>query len=166
MEHSRLLDMKTILIGLGNPILGDDGVGWRVIEEFSKNEYGEASSIETDCMAVGGLALMERLQGYDQAILVDAIQTGQHTSGTILIFRLDDFHQQENGHTSSAHDVNLHTALQLGREMSIKLPEQVFIVGIEAQRVYDFSEELSPVMRAAIPQAINRIRDLIHRISE
>ena len=117
-------------------------------------------------MAVGGLALMERLEGYDQAILVDAIQTGQHAPGTIDIVRLEDFPQQKNGHTSSAHDVNLHTALQLGREMSIKLPEQVYIVGIEAQRVYDFSEELSPVMRTAIPQAINRIRDLLHKISK
>jgi hydrogenase maturation protease len=158
--------MKTILIGLGNPILGDDGVGWRVVEEFTKQEYDEANSIEVDCMAVGGLALMERLEGYDQAILVDAIQTGQHAPGTIDIVRLEDFPQQKNGHTSSAHDVNLHTALQLGREMSIKLPEQVYIVGIEAQRVYDFSEELSPVMRTAIPQAINRIRDLLHKISK
>ena len=54
--------MKTLMIGLGNPILGDDGVGWRVAEEVTR-KTNRPADIEVDCVALGGLSLMERLTG-------------------------------------------------------------------------------------------------------
>ncbi|MBI5713137.1 MAG: hydrogenase maturation protease [Chloroflexi bacterium] len=65
--------MKTVVIGLGNPILGDDGVGWRVVEAVQ--EQINDSSVDVDCAAVGGITLMEHLIGYDRAILIDAVIT-------------------------------------------------------------------------------------------
>jgi hydrogenase maturation protease len=59
--------MKTIIIGLGNPILGDDGVGWKVVEELGKLDHSKSKSIEVDCLSVGGLTLMERMVGYHHA---------------------------------------------------------------------------------------------------
>jgi hydrogenase maturation protease len=152
---------KTIIIGLGNPILGDDGVGWKVATELSNLDLGNTKTVEVDCLSIGGLTLMERLVGYHRAILVDALQTGQHAPGTVISLRLEDLPDRKTGHMSSAHDVNLKTALQLGREMGIQLPEQIIIVGIEAQRVYDFSEELSTVVEAAVPQAVQLVCDIL-----
>jgi hydrogenase maturation protease len=65
------------------------------------------------------------------------------------------------GHLVSAHDANLKTALQLGREMGVELPEQITIVGIEAQHVYDFTEVLSPDVMAAVPQAVQLVSDIL-----
>ena len=49
--------MKTLVIGLGNPILGDDGVGWRVVEEIAR-KTADRNDIEVDTVSLGGLSLM------------------------------------------------------------------------------------------------------------
>jgi len=61
----------TLVVGLGNPILGDDGIGWRVADAVRAIK----PDIEVDCLALGGLSLMERLVGYGRVIIIDSIQT-------------------------------------------------------------------------------------------
>jgi len=156
--------MKTIVIGLGNPILGDDGVGWKVAEEISRLVLSKSDSIVVDCLSVGGLSLMEHLVGYNRAILVDTLQTGLHPPGTVIQMQLEDLPDQLAGHLVSAHDANLKTALQLGREMGVELPELITIVGIEAQRVYDFTEVLSPDVMAAVPHAVQLVSDILQLV--
>jgi hydrogenase maturation protease len=157
--------MKIILIGLGNPILGDDGVGWKVAEEISKQDFYK-STVEVDYLAVGGLALMERLVGYDRAILVDSIQTGLHPPGTVILTRLKDFPEPIVGYMTSAHDVSLHAALKLGRELGFQLPDQIDIIGIETMRTYEVSEELSPIICAAVPHAMQFTREFLQPLIE
>lgn len=154
--------MKTLIIGLGNPILGDDGVGWRVVEEVAKAAAGRPE-VETDCVALGGLSLMERLTGYRRVILVDAIYTGGEPVGTVRRFTLADLPDLTAGHTASAHDTSLHNAMNVGRSMGVLLPEddEVHIVAIEAENVYDFSERLTPAVEAAIPAAVKVVLDLL-----
>ncbi|HMZ07522.1 MAG TPA: hydrogenase maturation protease, partial [Anaerolineales bacterium] len=64
--------MKTLIVGLGNPILGDDGVGWKVVEEIKKQTPSSQGDVDVICLSLGGLALMEHLIGYQRAILVDS----------------------------------------------------------------------------------------------
>lgn len=151
--------MKTLILGLGNPLLGDDGVGWRVAEQV--RDQITDSTIEVDFHAGGGLSLMERLIGYDRAIIVDAINTGQAPQGNVSCFPLDDLPNNAASHLASAHETNLQTALHVGRKMGARLPSQVLIVGIEAYQVYDFSEELSPTVARAVPFAVQRVAQLI-----
>lgn len=151
--------MKTIVIGLGNPILGDDGVGWVVVEQISNLELCQSNTVVVDYLSVGGLTLMEHLVGFDRAIVVDALQTTLHPIGTVIDMQLDDFPEQIAGHLTSAHDVNLKTALQLGREMGAQLPEETIIVGIVVNCVTNFSKDLTPQVRAAVPQAVTLISD-------
>jgi hydrogenase maturation protease len=149
-----------LVIGLGNPILGDDGVGWQVIESI-RNQQSKISNVETDCLSVGGLSLMERLIGYDRAVIVDAIQTGQNPIGTVSRFRLEKLPPRTSGHTASAHDTDLLSALQVGRSLGAVLPAEILVVGIEIKNVYDFTEVLSPVVVAAIPQAVQMVLDIL-----
>lgn len=153
--------MRTLIIGLGNPLLGDDGIGWRVAEAVQQHIASAGClfsslqlEIEVDCLAVGGLSLMERLIGYDRAILVDALNTGQNPAGAVSILQLGDLPDRACGHLGSAHDASLKTALSVGRSMGVSLPEQVAIVAIESPSVYDFSEDLSPPVMAALPEAV------------
>jgi hydrogenase maturation protease len=154
--------MKTLVIGLGNPILGDDGVGWRVVEEIAR-QTATRPEVEVDCISLGGLSLMERLTGCECVILVDSIFTGEKPIGTISQFALSDIPDLTAGHSASAHDTSLHNALNVGRSMDIPLPrdEDVLIVAIEAENVYDFSETLSPPVEAAVPQAVGAVLQLI-----
>jgi hydrogenase maturation protease len=154
--------MKTLVIGLGNPILGDDGVGW-VVAEKVMHALVDPQSVEVDFASLGGLSLMERLTGSEKVILIDSIFTGQKPVGTVSSFRLADLPDLNAGHSASAHDTSLHNALMVGRSMDINLPadEQVFIVAVEAENVYDFTEELSPAVAGAVPGAVSTVLGLL-----
>ncbi|MBM3128554.1 MAG: hydrogenase maturation protease [Chloroflexi bacterium] len=147
--------MKTLILGLGNPLLSDDGVGWRVAEQVQARITDP--NIEFDFHSGGGLSLMERLIGYDRAIIVDALNTGRAPQGTVSSFRLEDLPNYAQSHLASAHETTLHTALQVGRTMGAALPNDILIVAIEAQNVYDFSEELSPAVASAVPRAVELV---------
>lgn len=147
----------TLIVGLGNPILGDDGVGWRVAEEVGRRLTDAATPVEVDCVSLGGLSLMERLIGYDCAILIDAVRTGHGPIGAVSRFALGDLPDQSAGHLSAAHDTSLQTALQVGRAMGARLPARITIVGVEAYNIYEFSEELSPPVAAAVPRAADLV---------
>jgi hydrogenase maturation protease len=156
---------KTLVVGLGNPILGDDGIGWRVAERVQARLQADpqaAPGVEVECLSLGGLSLMERLVGYGRAIIIDAVTTRQHPLGTVTCLPLEALPDRSAGHTTAAHDTSLQTAIALGRSMGAPLPETILVVAVEAEQVYDFSEELSPEVAAAIPAAEQMVFDLIH----
>ena len=149
---------RTLVLGLGNPLLRDDGVGLRVARELAaKLSPNPDVDIELDYW--GGLRLMERMVGYDRAIIVDAIRTDQ-VSGTIHILSPEDIPTQRS---ASAHDVNLVTALEFGRQAGAKLPENgsIVLIGIEAEDVQTFDEQLSPEVEAAVPAVVQTVLDLL-----
>ncbi|MCB9007502.1 MAG: hydrogenase maturation protease [Ardenticatenaceae bacterium] len=150
---------KTLVVGLGNPILGDDGVGWRVAEAVQT----AVPHAKVEFLALGGLSLMERLIGYDRVIIIDSIQTKNGRTGDIHIFPLQALPDLSAGHTTAVHDTSLQTALALGRQMGAQLPDDITIVGIEATRVYDFSDELTPEVETAVPQAVTAVLALLQQ---
>jgi len=170
---------KILVIGLGNPILGDDGVGWKVAEEVKahlpsprlrhpspngRGDGGEGSTIEVECLSLGGLSLMEHLLGYERAIIVDSMETGQGPAGSVRTFPLASLPDPMSGHSASAHDTSLMTALKTAEVIGADIPRRVDVVAIEAQNVYDFSEELSPPVAAAVPEAVQAVFDLLQGV--
>lgn len=163
--------MKTLVVGLGNPILGDDGVGWKVAQEverlFPSLSLGEGAGmrVEVDCVALGGLSLMERMVGYERAIVIDSIGSGQHVLGEVYHFDLDDLYDPSAGHTTAVHDMSLMTALKMGRSMGAELPRQITVVAVESPYTYDFTEELTPPVAAAVSVAAQTVIDLLQNHS-
>ncbi|NWG15049.1 MAG: hydrogenase maturation protease [Chloroflexi bacterium] len=159
-DHRR----SPLVVGLGNPLLGDDGVGWQVAE-LVRREAGPA--VEVACLAVGGLRLMERLIGCHQAIIIDALPTGRQPPGTIYVFPAADLREPIAGHCSAVHDTTLLTALRLGRALALALPDEILIVGIEAEPNFDFTETLTPPVAAAVPLAARLVMELLrHPVEE
>lgn len=152
-----------LIIGLGNPILGDDGVGWRVAE-LVEATMGDHPGVEIDYLSVGGLSLMERMIDYTHVVLIDAIVTGQYQIGTVLTLHFDELPSNTINHMSSAHDTTIQEALMMGQSMGVNLPENIFIIAIESQIVYDFSEILSPSVGVAVPEAAQKVIELINKI--
>jgi hydrogenase maturation protease len=177
-----LRPLSTLVLGLGNPILGDDGVGWRVVEaaqeawerstderrmtndeEASSFVFLPSSSVEFDFVSLGGLALMERLVGCDRAILVDAIQTRDGAPGAIYRLTLDDL---PTLHADAIHDASLKAALAVGQQLGATLPQEIVVIGIEAINLWDFSETLSPQVAASVPRAAERVLDELADIGD
>ncbi|MBN2118388.1 MAG: hydrogenase maturation protease [Anaerolineales bacterium] len=162
--------MKTLVVGLGNPILGDDGVGWKIAEEVKKLlpsppaplPEGEGSLVDVDFLSLGGISLMEHLIGYERAILIDAIASDQEP-GSVIVTKLSELPDYSALHTTSAHDTSLQNALKLGKGLGANLPEELVVVGIATNRVYDFSEELSVPVAKAVPEAAKTVLDLLRQ---
>lgn len=140
---------STLVLGLGNPILRDDGVGWRVVE--AAREKCRDDGVEFDTVALGGISLMERLIGYQRAVLVDSIQTAGGAAGAVYRLTLDEL---PTLHADAIHDASLKAALELGRRLGARLPDDITVVAIEARDLLDFGEMLSPAVEAAVPTAV------------
>ncbi len=158
-NEAEFYPMKTLVIGLGNPILGDDGVGWRVAEEV-KRRLPPDSPVDVECLSLGGISLMEHLIGYQYAVLIDAFALDEPT-GSILILKLDELPNYSAYHTTSSHDTSLQNAIELGKSMGADLPVDVTVVGIATMRVHDFGEELSPPVAEAVPLAVKFVLDMV-----
>lgn len=145
--------MKTLVLGLGNPILSDDSVGFRIAAEL-ENRYDEQ---EVTVMAtdLAGLSLLDLILGYDKVIIIDSIQTREGKVGQVHRLDAEDF--TTTRHAASPHDVNLATALELGKRLGLAMPQEVTIFAIEVQDVTTFSESCTPRVERAIPKVVHRV---------
>jgi hydrogenase maturation protease len=143
--------MKTLVLGLGNPILTDDGVGVRVAEAV-RAALPPDTPVEVCEVSVGGLRLMERMLGYERVILVDALQPGDGLPGTVRRLTYDELSVMSPiQHASNAHDTSLVTALETASRLGMPIPREIIIYGIAVQDVLNFSDQLTPAVAAAIP---------------
>lgn len=156
--------MKTLVLGLGNPVLTDDAVGPRTSARLREQLNGQCGDdLEVDEHFRGGLQLMERLVGYERAIIIDATRTGAEP-GEVQVFTIEGVPTQN---TASAHDATLPTALELGRRCGAKLPAigDIVVVGIEADDVLNFGEQCTPPVEAAIPRAVEVVLGILEQWS-
>ncbi len=148
--------MKTLVVGLGNPILTDDGVGVKVAYEVEKVVSATSrEDIDVIEASAGGLRLMELMIGYDRLILIDAFYADNgNQPGTIRRLTFDDLRDvSPTQHSASAHDTTFVTAFELGRTIGLKLPTSISIYAIEVENLYEFGDQPTPAVAAAIPEA-------------
>jgi len=146
--------MKTIVLGVGNPILQDDGVGLHVIEAVRKKHLADPDvSIDTAC--TGGLNLLDMIRGYEKVILVDAVTREHDSPGAVKRFIMQD---AASLHSSNPHDVSLAEALSLAKELGeTQLPKEIIIIGIVVRRALDFGDQLSKEVKRAVPTAVRMV---------
>jgi len=149
--------MKKLVLGIGNPILGDDGVGFRVVE--SLQESPPPGDVTITACDVSGLGLLDLLVGFDEALIIDAIQTVAGKPGDIYRLEVGDFRTTK--HSISPHDTDLPTALEIGKLMKLKLPHKISIIAIEIPTVYEFSTKLSPDVGKAVIPAVQKAREIL-----
>lgn len=152
---------RTIVIGLGNPILSDDSVGIKIARAL-KERLSVSNSLNcpvgpVDIIEIyaGGMRLMDAMVGYDRAIIADAVITGNTMPGTITCIMPSDICTTRN--LTCTHDSGLSTALEMGSMLGLKLPSHIRIWGIEAKDVETFSEDLTDEVKHAVPCVVDQI---------
>jgi hydrogenase maturation protease len=144
---------KTLILGLGNPILSDDGVGWHVAAAL-KERLNEPH-VDVLEASIAGLDFLDLLAPYDKTIIVDSIQTAGGIPGQIHHFGPEIL--ASTRHAGTPHDVNLATALELGRKLNLPLPGEITFYAIEASDVTSFSEECTSEVMKAVPACADMI---------
>ena len=139
--------MKTLVLGLGNPILSDDGVGVLVARSLEgRFNQQEVTVMET---SMAGLDLLDLLVNFDKAVIIDAIQTRDGKVGQV--YRLEPEAFDATQHAATPHDVNFATALKLGNKLGLALPQQIIIFAVEVENVTFFSERCTSKVEQTIP---------------
>jgi len=146
--------MRTIVIGLGNPLLTDDGLGIKAAA-LLRQRLGGDSKVDVMEAYTGGLDLMELMVGYGRAVVVDAVTTGHHRPGTLVELGLDDLLASRN--SNSTHHTSLAVALETGKLLGLELPETVLFLGIEAGAANEFSEILTAPVRKTLPLLVEQV---------
>jgi hydrogenase maturation protease len=142
--------MKTIVLGVGNPILQDDGVGIHVINEL--REHLKDSRVILDIAYTGGMNLLDMIRGFDKVILVDAVKQEDSITGEVKRFSLTE---APAVHSCNPHDVSLSEALLLAKQLGEEhLPQEIVVIGIVVKNTVDFGEHLSREVASAVPTAV------------
>jgi hydrogenase maturation protease len=143
--------MNTLVLGVGNPILTDDAVGFRVAH-LLKEAKPELTEMET---AEAGLTLLELIDGYERVIIIDSVKTGRNKPGTLYPLTLDQI--DPSWGFCSTHGIDIKMAVKLGSELDYKLPAKLSIYGIEVEDNKNFGEKCTKAVEKMIPQIVQEI---------
>lgn len=146
----RSVGKKTLVLALGNDLLGDDAVAFHAARELRK-AYGDAVDIVE--AAVGGFALLDHLEGYERALLLDAVATGHARPGTVMELAREDFGPADS---TSPHHIGLPEVFAFAERLSMALPTQLRIVVMEIVPPAALSRELTREAAKGIPAYIER----------
>jgi hydrogenase maturation protease len=144
---------KTLIVGLGNPILSDDGAGIYIARKIRETITAEQATIVE--ASIAGFSLLDLLIGYDKVIIIDAIQSSNGKAGQIYRLVPDSF--SSSLHSTSPHDVDLTTALEFGKQLGLPVPEEIIFFAIEAADISTFNEECTPEVSKAIDKCAEMI---------
>jgi hydrogenase maturation protease len=144
---------RIVVVGLGNLLLADDGIGILVARALEERLRGtEVRVAETSW---GGMRFLDLLAGFDKAVIIDAIQWQHGPAGSI--YRLSPAEAIPTVRAVSYHDMSLGTALKLGAALGMHLPGEVVFFAVEVEDTRTFRESCAPAAMAAVPEVVRRI---------
>jgi hydrogenase maturation protease len=139
----------TLVLGLGNAILCDDGVGIKAARYIA--ELGPNPDMVVKEAELAGFALIDLLEGFDRAVVIDAVKLRTGKPGNVVVFESSAI--EPSLHLVAGHQIDLPTALEMGRRLGRPVPSTVYIVGVQIENDTTFSESCTPDVEAAIPTA-------------
>lgn len=146
--------MDVAVLGIGNELAADDGVGIHVVRQLQAL-FAEP---RLHCLESerGGMDILDRLEGFDRAFIIDAACSGRHAPGTIAKSALRPVEPQ--GFHSSLHTLSVDAVLSLGSLAGFRLPDEVTLYTIEAADIETFGSGCTEAVRAAIPEVVSRVK--------
>ena len=151
-ERSIVRKGKSVVLGIGNPVLTDDSVGIKVAKKLE-------GFVDTHILMTTDFDVLDTLFGYERAIIVDGIRSGD-APGTIKEISPDDL-----SHTltySGSHNISLPSTLKIGIEiLGDDMPKDIRIFTIELLDVDTFSTDCTPMVQKAVEEVVERIKMLV-----
>lgn len=146
--------MKTLILGMGNTLLSDDGIGI-ITKRYLEKHLGYRNNIDFCETSWGGFRIIDLLKGYDYSIIVDSIKTDSKPLGYIHYLQPNDL--LPTLRLTSYHDINFITALKLAEELETKVPSIIDIFAIEIEDNYTILENINPLLWKSIYKCSNKI---------
>ena len=157
MDQAKSVSPKTIVLGVGNLLLSDEGVGVHVARELMGMELPPGVSVVEGGTA--GLNLLHLIRDADRLIVIDAVQ-GEGAPATVYRFDMDDIQDKGRGLIASVHSLGVREVLDLCA-LTGKGP-QTTVIGIEPERL-EIGTELSDKVRAKVPLLLRLVLQEINQ---
>lgn len=164
MNNSGKKMKRTLILGLGNELYGDDGVGIAVVKKLKsdpelKKEFSQylADTDMEEC-SLTGFKLLDVIIGYDRLIIIDTIKKSDPLTGKVYTLKHSDLRYIPG---PSPHYVSIPQAVDIGRKLGLEVPSRIDIIAVEAKNLYDMGEGLTPEMTKAIPEIIQKLKEIL-----
>ena len=145
--------MKTLIIGLGNTIRGDDGVGIYVARELKSRLNDNSISVKETHYS--GLKLVDLVYDYQKVIIIDAMRDRSKGAGEVRLFEPEDNNFDSTSH--NLHNMNFVKNYSLLKKTYPRIPENLKIIGIGIKGADGFKEGLSPEIKRKLPEITRRV---------
>jgi len=149
------LSKKQAVIGLGNTLRRDDGIGIMILESLLN--FYKKKSVDYLTFGSASFDLLHRLKDYDKALLIDGVDAGL-CAGELLISELKDIEYKLDNFVTSTHELNLKSIFELSKNLSIKT--KIYIAGIQVQDT-SFGEGLSESLNKKLEEILQKIKTFI-----
>ncbi|AEE14943.1 hydrogenase maturation protease [Thermodesulfobium narugense DSM 14796] len=144
---------KTVVLGIGNPVLSDDSVGIKVAKKLE-------GLVDTHILMTTDFDVLDALYGYERAFIIDGIRLGD-APGTIK-----EISPKDLSHTltySGSHNISLSSTLKIGMEiLGNDMPKDIRIFTIELLDTETFGTDCTPMVQKAIDEVVKRIVSLLN----
>ncbi len=160
--------MKTLILGLGNDLYGDDGIGLHIVKLIQENpaalEAGAqtAGEITLHPCSLTGLAILDEIVGYDNLIIIDTIKREKPVPGRVRVMEEKDIRHIPG---PSPHYVSLPQMIEIGRRLGLKVPGRIKVIAVEAKNMYNLGEGLTPEMEKAVPGILSHLNSVLRTIN-
>ncbi|WP_406661601.1 hydrogenase maturation protease [Methanolobus sp. ZRKC3] len=148
------------ILGCGNPLVGDDGIGIHVIERLKEMSYEMPDNVELIDAGVCGLDMLNLLEGADTIIIVDAVK-GAGDIGSVHLFGMDEIKGATSQGGFTIHETCLADVLCIAEHIQ-KMPEKLMVIGVEIDKAEEISLCLSNKVQASLDEVVALILDEIN----
>lgn len=149
--------MKAVIVGIGNTIVRDDGVGIYV-SRILRNSLHHPN-VEIKETYLSGMTYIDMLEGFDYAFIIDSIKLDDDTVGKV--YKIEE--KIESTNPKSLHQFNIYNAVSLGKKMGLKIPDKIIIYAVNVLDNSTFGESLSSKIKRVLPLISDDIKKDIQK---
>jgi hydrogenase maturation protease len=148
--------MKTLILGLGNELAGDDAIGLLAARALGEELVDRAVDVVES--SASGMALLEILAGYERAIVIDSILSGRNPPGTISELALAEVGRVV---APSLHHAGLPEMTATAERLGLAFPSQTRVFAVEVVDPYTLGAALSEPVAGALDELVRRVRERV-----
>ncbi|WP_268865989.1 hydrogenase maturation protease [Methanolobus vulcani] len=147
------------MLGCGNPLRGDDGIGIHVVNRLSEMRDELPDNVELMDAGVGGLDILNMLEGVSDVIIVDAVK-GIGDVGSVHRLSADDVKNAISKECISVHDISLADVLTIAEQVQ-EMPDRLTIFAVEIEKADEISVDLSEKVKDSLDTTVKLVFDEI-----
>lgn len=156
-EHESESKVRLLVLGVGNDMMGDEGIGVLVARELN-NRFTFPDGVKVVDGGVGGLSLMPMIRDADEVLIIDAVDA-RAKPGSIFMFNSEEIEVADSSERLSIHDTGILDVIRTAALMNDRV--DATIIGIQPKKMDEFGGGLSRPVEKNLGRVVEIVCDLL-----